>query len=519
MPKHPVLYQCNTRIAARQFARDLPSKTSLPVRIDSLPVRLDNLPVRLDAFPESFLDFLSDSGVSILWLLSVWQTGERSRMVSRTNPQWVPEFHHTLDSLQTDDIGGSGFAIASYQVSDQLGGPDSLAALRERLSTRGIKLMLDFVPNHMGLDHPWLESNPEYFIQGSLEQLRSEPQNYFVYEPTGQIFAHGRDPYFSGWADTVQLDYSCSELRTKMQLELLQIADQCDGVRCDMAMLLTTRVFEKTWGRRIEPFWNETIALTKQRHPSFLMMAEVYWDMEWELQEEGFDYCYDKRLYDRLRDDDKLGVRNHLEANIGYQSRLARFLENHDEARAASILPLARHIPAAVLTYLSPGLRFFHDGQFEGKRVKVSPHLIRAPEEPCDRDIQVLYRRITDLLKDPIFQEGEWELLDVQRAWHDNWSSDCLVAWVWKSPATSRIMLCIVNLAEHEAQGTIAIPEWLRDFRSRSWINHWPIDPKSDADMDKVASAQFVIPQSQWSDGEWTFFAAGSQVIVAECIG
>jgi hypothetical protein len=134
MPKHPVLYQCNTRIAARQFARDLPSKTSLPVRLDSLPVRLD-------AFPESFLDFLSDSGVSILWLLSVWQTGERSRMVSRTNPQWVPEFHHTLDSLQTDDIGGSGFAIASYQVSDQLGGLDSLAALRERLSTRGIKLM------------------------------------------------------------------------------------------------------------------------------------------------------------------------------------------------------------------------------------------------------------------------------------------------------------------------------------------------------------------------------------------
>ena len=171
------------------------------------------------------------------------------------------------------------------------------------------------------------------------------------------------------------------------------------------------------------------------------------------------------------------------------------------------------------MTYLSPGLRFFHDGQFEGRRLKVSPHLIRAPEEPTDREIQVLYRRITELLKDPIFHEGEWELLDVQRAWHDNWSSDCLVAWVWKSQSTARIMLCVVNLAVHEAQGNIAIPEWLREFRSRTWVDRWPADQELGNEASRVASTEFAIPQSQWSDGEWTFFATGSQVIVVECIG
>ena len=86
-----------------------------------------------------------------------------------------------------------------------------------------------------------------------------------------------------------------------MARELERIATMCDGVRCDMAMLILPDVFERTWGRRPEPFWPRTIERVRKAAPSFLFMAEVYWDLEWELQQQGFNYTYDKRLYDRLR--------------------------------------------------------------------------------------------------------------------------------------------------------------------------------------------------------------------------
>ena len=85
-------------------------------------------------------------------------------------------------------------------------------------------------------------------------------------------------------------------------------------------------------------------------------MAEVYWDMEWTLQQQGFNYAYDKRLYDRLREGHARPVREHLLAEIGYQNKLARFLENHDECRAAATFEPAQHQAAAIITFLSPGL-------------------------------------------------------------------------------------------------------------------------------------------------------------------
>ena len=111
-------------------------------------------------------------------------------------------------------------------------------------------------------------------------------------------------------------------------------------------------------------------------------MAEVYWDLEWTMQQQGFDYAYDKRLYDRLREGHARPVREHLFAGLDYQDKLARFLENHDEPRAAATFPRQMHQAAAIITYLSPGLRFFHQGQFEGRRKRISPHLVRAPLEP-----------------------------------------------------------------------------------------------------------------------------------------
>ena len=485
MSAHPVLHQLNTRVYLTERSREL------------------GRPATLDDLPDTLIGELVDSGVGILWLLSVWSIGLASQKVSRSNPEWLREFAHTLPDLDDEDIAGSGFAIRDYSVADGLGGPKALAALRRRLAKRGIRLMLDFVPNHMGLDHPWLESHPEYFVQGNAQQLRDEPQNFFAHGAAGRIFAHGRDPYFPGWPDTVQLDYSNAALQARLQQEILQIASQCDGLRCDMAMLVTPEIFQRTWGTTTADFWTPAIRAVKDAHPDFIFMAEVYWDMESQLHAAGFDYCYDKRLYDRLRDGDHAGVRGHLRADITYQSRLARFLENHDEPRAADTFTHDRHVSAAALTFLSPGLRFFHQGQAEGRRVRISPHLVRGPDEAPDARTNELYSKLLGLLKDPIFHDGEWGLLEISRAWDDNWSSDCLVAWYWRD-AAGRVALCIVNLAGHEAQGKIHLPQWLQHLSARSWRNDW-------------SDEGFSMPAEQWHQGAWTLFAQPSQVFVLRC--
>ena len=163
-------------------------------------------------------------------------------------------------------------------------------------------------------------------------------------------------------------------------------------------------------------------------------MAEVYWDLEWTLQQQGFDYTYDKRLYDRLRDGHVRPVREHLRAGLDYQNKMARFLENHDEPRAAATFPPGAHEAAAVITFLSPGLRFFHQGQFEGRRKRISPHLVRGPVEPVDQRLQQFYDRLLAALKLPAVRDGEWQLLECRPAWDGNWTSDCFVAYAWQGP-------------------------------------------------------------------------------------
>ena len=65
------------------------------------------------------------------------------------------------------------------------------------------------------------------------------------------------------------------------------------------------------------------ISAIKKAHPEFIFIAEAYWDMEWELQQKGFDFCYDKRLYDRLENDNAESVRLHLCADSAYQEEAA----------------------------------------------------------------------------------------------------------------------------------------------------------------------------------------------------
>jgi hypothetical protein len=449
-PQYPSLYQINTRVWLTELSRQL------------------GRPATLDDIPDAALDRLAEQGFDWIWLLSVWQTGPAGQQVSRTNPGWRREFEETLPDLREEDIVGSGFAITGYTVHKALGGDAALARLRKRLRDRGLRLMLDFVPNHTGLDHPWVAEHPEYYVAGTELDLARAPHNYtWVKRAQGDLLlAHGRDPYFPGWPDTLQLDYGNPATQEAMVGELCRIAGQCDGVRCDMAMLILPNVFERTWGKPADLFWPMATGSVRKLNPEFRFMAEVYWDMEWTLQQQGFDYTYDKRLYDRLRDGHARPVREHCWAAPDYQSKMVRFLENHDEPRAASAFPPGMHEAAAVITFLTPGLRFFHQGQFSGRKKRISPHLVRGPEEPADADLGKFYDRLLAVLRQPVVRDGQWQLLECLPAWEGNGSADNFVAWAWQGSGIERLVVA-VNYAANQSQCYVRLP--LADLRGHRW--------------------------------------------------
>ncbi|HWA35121.1 MAG TPA: alpha-amylase family glycosyl hydrolase [Cyclobacteriaceae bacterium] len=438
---HPSLFQVNTRVWLTELSSKLGKRATL------------------DDIPDSELDNFAWRGFDWIWMLSVWQTGEAAKKISRSHAEWLHEFQETLPDLTEEDIGGSGFAIKAYEVPDALGGNAALARLRKRLSDRGMKLMLDFVPNHMALDHPWLTSNPDYFVDGNEEAVAKAPKN-FVRLKSGQnevIKAYGRDPYFEGWPDTLQLNYANPACYEAMAQELEKIASRCDGVRCDMAMLLLPDVFQRTWGQRPADFWPQATRRVREKHPGFLFMAEVYWDLEWTLQQQGFDYTYDKKLYDRLKDGHAIPVREHLMASPDFQNKSARFLENHDEPRIAATMITPQLKASAIITYFCPGLRFFHQGQLEGYRKRISPHLIRGPKESVDQILSSFYEKVLQILKEKTFRSGDWRLLECKAASAGS-SFNNFIAALWRGQG-GRLFLIAVNFSPVQSQCLVALPE------------------------------------------------------------
>jgi hypothetical protein len=447
---YPSLYQINTRVWMTELARDVGRS------------------VTLDDITDSELDRLAGMGFDWVWLLSVWQTGQAGRQISRTNPEWRKEFRETLPDLTEQDIPGSGFAITGYTVHERLGGDAALDRLRERLRQRGLKLMLDFVPNHTALDHPWVDKHPEYYILGREQDLVHSPQNYtWIRRSRGDLLlAYGRDPSFPGWPDTLQLNYGNPATQEALISELMKVADRCDGVRCDMAMLVLPEVFERTWGISAKSFWPDAIHRVREKSANFCFLAEVYWDLEWAMQQQGFDYAYDKRLYDRLRAGGARTIREHLRASLDYQNKLARFLENHDEARAATAFKTNQHEAAAVITYLSPGLRFFHQGQLQGRQKRISPHLGRGPKEPVNECLKEFYTQLLELLRQPVVHDGRWQLLECAPAWEGNGSNDAFVIFAWQDDDRARLLVA-VNYSCHASQCYVRPP--LSHLGHRQW--------------------------------------------------
>ena len=185
------------------------------------------------------------------------------------------------------------------------------------------------------------------------------------------------------------------------------------------------------------------IRAVKGAFPHFLFIAEAYWDLEWELMEQGFDYCYDRRLYDRLEYETARSVGLHLHADLPYQEKLVRFIENHDEPRAASVFPPKKHRVFALTMATIPGAKLFHEGQFEGRRVRLPVFLGRRPAEPVDTAIPAFYRRLLKTVPLKEMRGGRWQLCDIT-GWPDNNSCENLAAWYWL--CTGEFYLIVINL-------------------------------------------------------------------------
>ena len=418
----------------------------------------ENRRVTLADVPGATWDALASAGFDCVYLMGVWKRSAIGRLMGRTDPGLISEYDRVVPGWQMRDIPGSPYCIQAYEPDDRMGGWAGLDRTRADLAARGMNLILDFVPNHTGFDHDWIRTNPEFYVEGTLDDYRGEPILYHPIEEangeTVRFIACGRDPFFPPWRDVAQLNYFNPATRDAMIGVLATIAQHCDGVRCDMAMLVLNDVFAQTWANRDllwgtpgTEFWPEATSRVPMTY-----LAEVYWDREYQLQQQGFDYTYDKRLLDRLHHGDANEVRGHLHAAPAYNEKLARFLENHDEARSVAMFG-HRVRAAAAVTFTLPGLRFFFDGQLEGAHVRPPVQLGHWPEDPDRADIRDLYARLLTTIDLPLFHDGQWSLVSVRGA-GDTTNND-LIAYAWRKGADLAVVAA--NITDHDAQGLLEI--------------------------------------------------------------
>jgi hypothetical protein len=212
-------------------------------------------------------------------------------------------------------------------------------------------------------------------------------------------------------------------------------------------------------------------------------------------------------------------IRDHLRADLAYQSRLVRFLENHDEPRIATLLPVDAERAAAVTIATLPGATLWHEGQFEGRRVRPPVFLSRRPDEALDPGLADWYRRLltvvaggtvrtgpvrtrtvrkgtvrTEPVRTGPVRTGKWRLLEAS-GWPNNQSCRHLVAWSWDGDDHRHVV--VVNLSEQPAQGQIPLP-WV-DVPGRSWrLTDHLRDSVFDRDGDELANPGLFVDLAPW---------------------
>lgn len=458
----PHLYEINTRVWLRRFDTSARKAT-------------------LDDVPLSYWEQLSAKGITHVWLMGIWKLCESTvKKYCLQEGATKDSFRMALSDYQDNDVIGSPYSVDRYELNPLIGDEQSLADTRRILNQLGMKLILDFVPNHFSADSSLIDTHPYIFLEVNPNLILHDPITFYKPLPNlNRVFAHGKDPFFPAWEDTIQINYFKSKARKFMIYTLKTIAKRCDGVRCDVAMLMLNDSFERTWRHVLgnyekpaEEFWKSAIAEVKKDYPEFMFIGEVYWDKEWELQQLGFDYTYDKKLTDRLKTGDANAIREHLQADADFQKKSVRFLENHDEDRAITAFGKQKSQAAAVIISTLPGTRFYYDGQFEGKTVRLPVQLRREPFEPINQELLDFYEKILAITRHEVFRQGKWRVLETLPAWDKDLTFPNILAWTWTHPSEKRLVAvnysdttstCRIRIEAHEKE--LALTDLLNDHR------------------------------------------------------
>eukprot|EP00727_Mastigamoeba_balamuthi_P007128 m51a1_g3035 putative alpha-amylase family protein (507) ;mRNA; r:912582-914496 len=434
MPVHPTLYEISMR----------PWLYELGVS-------------RLRDIPLQKFDELRARGVDVIYLLGAWQLGAVGPQRDKAQRE---NWRSILPDITDDDVIGSPFAVYEYTCNPNHGNDTDILWLRDRLHERNLTLWLDFVPNHSALDSPWVSNNINFYVRAPRDQ--SPPYDSRKYYDNGVAYGNCPNSDYP-WTDVAQLNYWNQDTRQLMVEKLMQIAALADGIRCDMAYLMLNYLFEQSWGQQLaswgygkpsDEFWSVAIQKVKAKYPAVTFIAEVYDNHEQEMQDQGFDYTYDKGFLDLLRGGNQDYIRGFVKGKSdSYLQHSAHFVENHDEDRAVATLgSWQRADAAALVSYTIPSLRFHWHGQWNGLRNKLDVHLRRSYNEPAVAEADQFYRKLSAILSSPAFRDGKFTY--VGAFGNDSWR---MLAWRWSLGDDKRMV--VINYSDQKAGGSVVLSD------------------------------------------------------------
>lgn len=421
--------------------------------------------ITLANIPEENLQKIKEPGFDAVWLMGVWTKSPAAQKIARENTDIQNQIRAVKPDFKTEDIMASPYAVYAYEVDPALGGNDALEALHKRLNEKGIRVLLDFVGNHTAIDSPVVAEHPELFINTGTTVPYAH-KDWFFKNTNGVYIAHGRDPYFAPWTDTAQLNYFNPDTRKFMLENLQKVAALCDGVRCDMAMLSLNKVQRDTWWEFIggempkKEFWKEALETIRIQYPEFIFIAEVYWGLEWDIQELGFDYTYDKTLYDRLRFSSAADIRGHLGAEHLFQMRSIRFIANHDEEDSLKAFGREKSLAAGAIIATLPGARLFHLYQLLGRSGRLPIQYVNDDFQ-LDTGVEQFYDKLLHIASDPAFHGGQWLLCKVDPSGDDSYKN--ILTWTWRQMKTGKLV--VINYSATPAKGRVSLKGAATDLK------------------------------------------------------
>jgi glycosidase len=402
---------------------------------------------RLDQIPDEELTTLAARGLNSLWLIGVWERSRASKTIKQL--------------CGNTDAVASAYSLFDYKIAEDLGGEGAYINLRDRCYHHGIRLASDMVPNHMGIDSPWVIEHPEWFISrnespypayrfdgpdlshdGRVEIKIDD--HYFEQTDAAVVFRrrdrytgetryiyHGNDGTSFPWNDTAQLDYLNPAVREQVIQTILHVARLFPVIRFDAAMTLAKRHFHRLWFpgpgssgaipsraeysmsdeefNRIMPneFWREVVDRVAAEVPGTLLLAEAFWLMEgYFVRTLGMHRVYNSAFMVMLRDEDNAKyrsvIKNTLEFDPDIMKRYVNFMSNPDERTAIDQFGTGdKCFGVAALMATLPGLPMFGHGQIEGFTEKYGMEYYRPryDETPSQWLVDRHDRQIAPLLK------------------------------------------------------------------------------------------------------------------------